>query len=132
MSNGNFHRGYVCYVDLGKQVGSEQEGIKPVVIIQNDVGNKYSPTVIVAVLTSKSTKAKLSTHVTIEPSQENGLISTSTLMLEQIRSIDKKRIQRIAGKLSSVDINKLDVALLVSVGIGLHNSMIVTGREVSL
>ena len=85
-------RGYF-YADLSPVIGSEQGGIRPVIIIQNDIGNKYSPTVIVAAITSQINKAKLPTHVEIS-SEEYGLNRDSVVLLEQIRTLDKKKIKR--------------------------------------
>ena len=84
-------RGEIYYADLSPVVGSEQGGVRPVLIVQNDIGNKYSPTVIVAAITSQINKAKLPTHIEISAS-EYGLPKDSVILLEQIRTIDKKRL----------------------------------------
>jgi mRNA interferase MazF len=103
-------RGDVYLADLSSGVGSEQAGKRPVLIIQNDVGNKFSPTVIVASITTKS-KNKLPTHVEIS------LSTPSTVMLEQIRTIDKKRIISYIESVKMSDMRKVDEALLTSIGI---------------
>ena len=105
-------RGEIYYADLRPVVGSEQGGIRPV-LIQNDVGNKYSPTTIVAILTSKE-KSSLPTHVLLKSSEENGLEVDSTIELEQLRTIDKKRIKDRVGKISEYDNNRVLNALKVS------------------
>ena len=109
-------KGDIFYADLSKGVGSEQEGIRPVVILQNDVGNRFSQTTIIAVITSKLTKAKLPTHINID-SEQYGLNKKSTILVEQIRTIDKKRIKERLGKLNQEDIKIIDKAILVSFGI---------------
>jgi mRNA interferase MazF len=97
-------------------VGSEQGGVRPVIIIQNDIGNKYSPTVIVAAITSQINKAKLPTHVEIS-SIEYGLNKDSVVLLEQIRTLDKKRLKEKIGHMKDDDMALVDEALLVSVGL---------------
>lgn len=109
-------RGDVYYADLNPVIGSEQGGVRPVVIIQNDIGNKYSPTVIVAAITSKINKAKLPTHVEIK-GNANNLEKDSVILLEQIRTIDKKRLQRQISHLDTEVINKVNGALGISVGL---------------
>lgn len=109
-------RGEIYYADLRPVVGSEQGGIRPVVILQNDIGNKYSPTTIVAILTSKS-KPSLPTHVLIHSDEVNGLETDSTLELEQLRTIDKRRIKDLVGCLSADDCERVRDALRVSVSI---------------
>jgi mRNA interferase MazF len=89
-------RGDVFYADLSPVVGSEQGGVRPVLVIQNDIGNKYSPTIIIAAITSQINKAKLPTHVEIT-GQEYGLPKDSVILLEQIRTIDKKRLREKIG-----------------------------------
>lgn len=106
-------RGEIYYADLRPVVGSEQGGIRPVLVIQNDVGNKYSPTTIVAILTSKK-KPSLPTHVLLKSSEENGLDCDSTIELEQLRTIDKKRIKDKVGYISDEDKNKVLDALRIS------------------
>lgn len=109
-------RGDIFYADLSPVVGSEQGGIRPVLIIQNNVGNKYSPTVIIAAITSQINKAKLPTHVEIS-SEEYGLNKDSVVLLEQIRTLDKKRLKEKIGHMFEKDMRKVDEALLISVGL---------------
>lgn len=109
----NIKRGELYYADLSPVVGSEQGGIRPVLIVQNDVGNKYSPTTIVANITSRD-KNELPTHVTIHSSRENGLKTDSTILLEQIRTIDKTRIKVRIGRLSQNDLDKTMQAMKIS------------------
>lgn len=112
------NRGEIYYADLGKKgVGSEQNGIRPVVIIQNDVGNEYSPTVIVAPITSKiKTKAKIPTHVFLKGSKIR-IPLDSIILLEQITVIDKKRLKDIVGVLDYQETKEMDNAIVVSLGI---------------
>jgi mRNA interferase MazF len=112
-------RGDIYYADLSPVVGSEQGGIRPVIIIQNDVGNKYSPTVIISAITSQINKAKLPTHVEIS-SEEYGLNKDSVVLLEQIRTLDKRRLKERIGHMTDSDMEKVDAALLVSVGLGVE------------
>ena len=91
-------RGEIYYADLSPVVGSEQGGVRPVLIVQNDVGNKYSPTVIAAAITSQKEKSKLPTHIEIN-AQNCGLAKNSVVLLEQIRTIDKKRLKERMGML---------------------------------
>ncbi|MBA5850708.1 type II toxin-antitoxin system PemK/MazF family toxin [Clostridium sp. cel8] len=109
-------RGDIFYADLSPVVGSEQGGIRPVIIIQNDIGNKYSPTVIVSAITSQINKAKLPTHVEVS-SEAYGLNKDSVVLLEQIRTLDKRRLKEKIGHMTDEDMKKVDAALLVSVGI---------------
>ena len=110
-------RGDMFYADLSPVVGSEQGGIRPVLIIQNDVGNKHSPTVIAAAITSQTTKNKLPTHIEIKP-QESGLKSDSIVLTEQIRTIDKSRLKETLGHINDERIiNELNNALGVSFGL---------------
>ncbi len=109
-------RGDIFYADLSPVVGSEQGGVRPVIIIQNDIGNKYSPTVIVAAITSQINKAKLPTHVEIS-SEEYGLNKDSVVLLEQIRTLDKKRLKEKIGHMKDEDMLLVDEALLISVGL---------------
>ena len=110
-------RGDVFYADLRPVVGSEQGGIRPVVIIQNDIGNRYSPTVICAAITSKINKAKMPTHVAIQ-ANELELMRDSVVLLEQIRTIDKKRLKDRICHLSQESMGRVDECLMVSMGIG--------------
>ena len=109
-------RGDIFYADLSPVVGSEQGGVRPVIIIQNDIGNKYSPTIIIAAITSQINKAKLPTHVEIS-SEEYGLNKDSVVLLEQIRTLDKKRLKEKIGHMTDGDMKKVDIALLISVGL---------------
>ncbi len=108
-------RGEIYYADLSPVIGSEQGGTRPVLILQNDVGNKYSPTIIVAAITSKTGKTKLPTHILLEGS-ENGLPKNSVVLLEQIRTIDKRRLKEKLGKTSTHLMNKIEDGLRVSLG----------------
>ena len=109
-------RGDIFYADLSPVVGSEQGGVRPVLIIQNDIGNKYSPTVIIAAITSQINKAKLPTHIEIDGKQY-GLPKDSVILLEQVRTIDKRRfIERIC-KLDDEMMNKVNEGLMISLGL---------------
>jgi mRNA interferase MazF len=108
-------RGDLYYADLNPVVGSEQGGLRPVLIIHNDVGNKPSPTVIIAAITSKSMKAILPTHCPL--SENTGLDRDSIVLLEQIRTIDKRRLKDYVGSLGQEDMRGVDRALAVSVGL---------------
>ena len=110
-------RGELYYADLSPVVGSEQGGVRPVLVVQNDVGNKYSPTVIAAAVTSKMTKARLPTHIEIA-GNSYGLARDSVVLLEQIRTLDKRRLKERIGALSEQTMRKVDGALLVSLGVG--------------
>lgn len=111
-------RGDMFYTNLGRGIGSEQKGYRPVLVIQNDVGNKFSSTIIVATITSRvGIKAKLPTHYFINI--EDGLQAPSIILLEQIRTIDKKRLDSYIGHLSQKNIDGVNEALSISVG--LHN-----------
>lgn len=110
-------RGDMYYADLSPVVGSEQGGIRPVLIVQNDIGNKYSPTVIAAAITSQINKAKLPTHIEIS-AQEYGLQRDSVILLEQIRTIDKKRLREKIGHLDEDLMEKVNEAIGVSFGLG--------------
>lgn len=108
-------RGDMFYANLGRGIGSEQKGYRPVLVIQNDIGNKFSPTVIVASITSRvGIKAKLPTHYFINT--EDGLQSPSVILLEQIRTIDKKRLDSFIGHLSQKNIECVNAAILISLG----------------
>ena len=108
-------RGDIYYADLSPVVGSEQGGVRPVLVVQNDVGNKYSPTVIAAAVTSKLDKARLPTH--IELSKESfGLTHDSVVLLEQIRTLDKRRLKERIGSLPPNLMKRVDLALMISLG----------------
>ncbi len=109
-------RGDVFYADLNPVVGSEQGGVRPVLIVQNDIGNKYSPTVIIAAITSRIKRAKLPTHVEIK-THESNLEVDSVILLEQVRTIDKKRLQRQVAHLDSEIMSRVNTALEISLGL---------------
>ena len=113
----NIRRGDVYYADLSPVVGSEQGGLRPVLIVQNDVGNKYSPTVIAAAITSKMTKAKLPTHIDVV-ADNVGLAKDSVILLEQIRTIDKARLKEKMGHLDDELMHHVNDAITVSFGLG--------------
>ena len=117
----NIKRGEIYYADLSPVVGSEQGGVRPVLIVQNDVGNKYSPTVIAAAITSKISKAKLPTHIDV-PGEDTGLAKDSIILLEQIRTIDKKRLKEKMGHLDDTTMNSVNNAIQVSFGLGIDKS----------
>ena len=110
------HRGEVFYADLSPVVGSEQGGVRPVLIVQNDVGNRYSPTVIAAAITSKQDKTRLPTHIGLRAGS-GGLARDSVVLLEQIRTLDKRRLRERAGCLSDEELARVDRALGVSIGL---------------
>ena len=109
-------RGDIFYADLSPVVGSEQGGIRPVLVVQNDVGNKYSPTVIIAAITSQINKAKLPTHIEL-PGDEYGLNKDSVILAEQVRTIDKRRLNERIGHLDDIHMSNIDDALKISFGI---------------
>lgn len=109
-------RGDIYYADLSPVVGSEQGGMRPVLIVQNDTGNRHSPTVIAAAITSQTGKAKLPTHIELN-AQSVGLTRDSVILLEQIRTIDKSRLKERMGKLDEQTMNKVDNAIAVSFGL---------------
>lgn len=109
-------KGDLFFADLSPVVGSEQGGVRPVLVVQNDVGNKYSPTIIVAAVTSQTGKAKLPTHVQLEATQ-GGLSKNSVVLLEQLRTIDKQRLKERIGSLNEKQIPDVEKALSVSLGI---------------
>ena len=109
-------RGDIYYADLSPVVGSEQGGMRPVLIVQNDTGNKHSPTVIAAAITSQTGKARLPTHIELD-AQSVGLSRDSVILLEQIRTIDKSRLRERMGKLEDTTRTKVDNAIAVSFGL---------------
>ena len=109
-------RGDIYYADLSPVVGSEQGGVRPVLIIQNDTGNRYSPTVIAAAITSQTGKARLPTHINI-PGGSVGLTKDSVILLEQIRTIDKRRLREHMGRLDDKQMALVDDAIAVSFGL---------------
>ena len=112
----NVKRGDIFYADLSPVVGSEQGGLRPVLIVQNDIGNKYSPTVIAAAITSKLDKAKLPTHIDVY-AEEFGLSKNSVVLLEQIRTLDKRRLREKMGHLDDVLMQRVNDAITISFGL---------------
>ena len=112
----NVKRGDIYYADLSPVVGSEQGGVRPVLIVQNDVGNKYSPTVIAAAITSQQDKSRMPTHINVN-GDTCGLSKDSVVLLEQVRTIDKQRLKERMGNLSVAYMNKINKALTVSFGL---------------
>ena len=112
-------RGDLFYADLNPVGGSEQGGIRPVLVIQNDVGNHFSPTVVAAAITSRKAKNSLPTHILLE--NVPGLAPTSLLLLEQLRTIDRKRLRGYIGRISKEKMLEVDTALAISMGIGYPN-----------
>ena len=110
------HRGEVFYADLSPVVGSEQGGVRPVLIVQNEIGNRHSPTVIAAAITSRLDKARLPTHINIRAA-DTGLAKDSVVLLEQIRTLDKHRLRERAGQITPEDQKRVDQALDVSLGL---------------
>lgn len=113
-------RGDLFYADLNPVVGSEQGGIRPVLVIQNDVGNHFSPTVVAAAITSRKAKNSLPTHILLE--NVPGLAPTSLLLLEQLRTIDRKRLRGYIGRISKEKMLEVDAALAISIGIWCRSS----------
>lgn len=109
-------RGDIFYADLSPVVGSEQGGVRPVLIIQNDMGNRHSPTVIAAAITSQMNKAKLPTHIELV-GQDCGLTKDSIVLLEQIRTLDKRRLREHMGRLDGALMDEVDRAIAVSFGL---------------
>jgi len=112
----NIKRGDIYYADLSPVVGSEQGGLRPVLIVQNDVGNRYSPTVIAAAITSRMSKTKLPTHIDIY-ANEVGLAKDSVILLEQIRTLDKRRLREKMGHLDNAVMERVNTAISVSFGL---------------
>lgn len=110
-------RGEIYYADLSPVVGSEQGGVRPVLIIQNDTGNRYSPTVIAAAITSQTGKARLPTHIELPVQQECGLTRDSVVLLEQVRTLDKRRLRERMGRVDDLVMEKIDTAIAVSFGL---------------
>ncbi len=113
----NVKRGDIYYADLSPVVGSEQGGVRPVLIVQNDVGNKFSPTVIAAAITSQRYKNELPTHIQVN-ADGCGLARDSIVLLEQVRTLDKRRLKERMGNLDESDMDRIDKALSVSFGLG--------------
>lgn len=112
----NVKRGEIYYADLSPVVGSEQGGVRPVLIVQNNVGNRHSPTVIAAAITSQINKAKMPTHIELG-ARNFGLTKDSVILMEQIRTLDKKRLRERMGCLDENHMNQVDEALAVSFGL---------------
>ena len=112
----NVRRGEIYYADLSPVVGSEQGGMRPVLIVQNDVGNRYSPTVIAAAITSQQNKARLPTHIEIE-ARTYGLSKNSIVLLEQVRMLDKRRLRERMGCLDEKAMQRVDGAIAISLGL---------------
>ncbi|MEJ6348068.1 type II toxin-antitoxin system PemK/MazF family toxin [Holzapfeliella sp. He02] len=108
-------RGDVYYAELSPVVGSEQGGLRPVLIIQNDIGNRYSPTVIVAAITTRIQKPKMPTHIAFEP--QGKIDYPSVILLEQIRTIDKTRLKDLVAELSDEKMQEVNQALSISIGL---------------
>ena len=109
-------RGDIFYADLSPVVGSEQGGVRPVLIVQNDTGNRHSPTVIAAAITSQTGKARLPTHISVSP-LSCGLPKQSIILLEQVRTLDKRRLREHMGKLDETMMKQVDGAIAVSFGL---------------
>ena len=121
--NWRYSRGDIYYANMEPHVGSEQGGERPVVVLQNDTGNKHSPTLIIATLTSKvDKKLNLPTHVLLD--QNPGLKVPSIVQLEQIFTIDKRRVQRFAGQTSSEEMDRIEAALKISLGMNLSSNKV--------
>ncbi len=110
-------RGELYYADLSPVFGSEQGGVRPILVVQNDIGNRHSPTVIAAAITSKLDKAKLPTHIEL-PAVNYGLVKDSVILLEQIRTIDKRRLKERIGYLPDSVMERVNNALIISLGVG--------------
>ncbi len=109
-------RGDIFFADLSPVVGSEQGGVRPVLVIQNDVGNRFSPTVIVAAITSRISKSQLPIHVELTV-EDHGLDRDSVVLLEQIRTIDKRRLKEKVARLGPETMQRIDQALMISLGL---------------
>ncbi|WP_459762218.1 type II toxin-antitoxin system PemK/MazF family toxin [Alkaliphilus crotonatoxidans] len=112
----NVKRGDIYYADLSPVIGSEQGGVRPVLVIQNDIGNRYSPTVIIAAITSQINKAKLPTHIEVAAT-DYGLPKDSVILLEQIRTIDKRRLEEKIGHIDEEMMEKINDGLMISLGL---------------
>ena len=126
MDNSIVRRGEIYYADLSPVVGSEQGGMRPVLIVQNDVGNRYSPTVIAAAITSQQNKARLPTHIEIE-ARTYGLSKNSVVLLEQMRTLDKRRVRERMGCLDEKAMQRVDGAIAVSLGLRTDRDTTVEG-----
>ena len=117
MEKQEIKRGEIYFADLSPVVGSEQGGVRPVLIVQNNIGNKYSPTVIVAAITSQINKAKIPTHVEVS-AREYNLPKDSVVLLEQIRTIDERRLKEKLSSLDDIIMKKVNIAMVISLGYG--------------
>ena len=124
----NIRRGDIFYADLSPVVGSEQGGLRPVLIIQNDVGNRYSPTVIAAAITSRMGKTRLPTHIDIY-AEKAGLAKDSVILLEQIRTIDKTRLREKMGHIDDVLMQKVNNAITISFGLNAPEPAVAAGQN---
>lgn len=113
----NIYRGEVYYADLSPTQGSEQGGRRPVLIVQNDIGNRYAPTTIILPLTTATTKKPLPTHILIPSTTENGLADNSTALAEQVKIIDKSRLKKRLGAVSEEIMAEVDKAVRISLGV---------------
>ena len=116
MDNSVVKRGDIFYADLSPVVGSEQGGVRPVLIVQNDTGNRHSPTVIAAAITSQTGKARLPTHISLA-AMSCGLPKDSVVLLEQIRTLDKRRLREHMGRVDETMMKQVDTAIAVSFGL---------------
>ena len=116
MDNSVVKRGDIFYADLSPVVGSEQGGVRPVLIVQNDTGNRHSPTVIAAAITSQPGKARLPTHISLA-AMSCGLPKDSVVLLEQIRTVDKRRLREHMGRVDETMMKQVDTAIAVSFGL---------------
>ncbi len=112
----NIRRGDIYYADLSPVIGSEQGGVRPVLIVQNNVGNRFSPTVIAAAITSQQSKANLPTHIPLN-ADTSGLAKNSVVLLEQVRTIDKKRLKEKMGSIDESVMNDINNAISISLGL---------------
>ena len=128
---GTVKRGDIYYADLSPVVGSEQGGMRPVLIIQNDVGNRYSPTVIAAAITSRLGKTKLPTHIDVH-AERAGLSRDSVVLLEQLRTLDKRRLKEKMGHLDEDVMGEIDTAIAVSLGLIPHGTRLHPPRRVTV
>ena len=116
MDHSVVRRGDIYYADLSPVVGSEQGGVRPVLIVQNDTGNRHSPTVIAAAITSQTGKARLPTHISVA-ALSCGLPKESVILLEQVRTLDKRRLREKMGRLDEAAMRRVDTAIAVSFGL---------------
>ena len=116
MDNSVVKRGDIFYADLSPEVGSDQGGVRPVLIVQNDTGNRHSPTVIAAAITSQTGKARLPTHISLA-AMSCGLPKDSVVLLEQIRTLDKRRLREHMGRVDETMMKQVDTAIAVSFGL---------------